>query len=355
MTGSGRADAEFAISILGAKARIEVPTATTLHFGQWLGWPDWLRDGTSLQGSGPLPRTVTLADDVIIIGNIIDNTDSFALIERMLTAPRPVMGTTGVLSLLHAPDLGSALRTVMRAMAAQNPIVAIALEESEGEFRISLSPPWAMGPLFQFSALVALALIYRAVEALSCADAAEIVLETDLFDADRTHPVLDGFQCQVRRTTGAERLIIPANWLTISNPDYDPMLWAVAQTKIASLENITGEPADVARVRAAIADMLSREHRVPRLKQISIELETSSRTILRLLARHDTGFHRLVEEERRAKAALLIADSAISLSETARLLGFTDMSSFGRSFRQWFGDTPGAIRKSWVNGASCSL
>lgn len=355
MAGAGRADAEFAISILGAKARVEVPTATTLHFGQWLGWPDWLRDGTSLACSGPLPRTVTLADDLIIIGNIIDNADSFALVERMLTVPRPVMGTTGVLTLLHAPDLGSALKTVVRAMAAQNPFVNICLEEMGGEVRISLSPPWAMGPLFQFSAMTGLALIYRAVEALSCADSADMTVETRLFDVEQARPVLAAFLCHVRYSPDVERLSLPAHWQSIPNPDYDPMLWAVAQTKIAALENIAGEPADVARIRAAISDMLSRDHRVPRLKQISIELDTSSRTVLRLLARHGTGFHRLVEEERRAKAALLIADSAISLAEAARLLGFTDMSSFGRSFRQWFGDTPGNVRKSWIGGASGPL
>lgn len=355
MAGAGRADAEFAISILGAKTQIEVPTATTLHFGQWLDWPDRLRDGTSLQGSGPLPRTVSLADDLIIIGNIIDNADSFALVERMLTAPRPVMGTTGVLSLLHAPDLGSALKTVVRAIAAQNPFVLIRLEEADGRIAISLSPPWAMGPLFQFSAMTGLALIYRAVEALSCANSAEMTVETRLVGVEQALPVLAAFQCNIRHSPNVERLSLPADWQTIPNPDYDPMLWAVAQTKIAALESTTGEPADVARIRAAIADMLSRDHRVPRLKQIAIELDTSTRTLLRLLARHGTGFHRLVEEERRAKAALLIADSAISLSETARLLGFTDMSSFGRSFRQWFGDTPGNVRKSWVGGPSTPL
>ena len=111
-----------------------------------------------------------------------------------------------------------------------------------------------------------------------------------------------------------------------------------------------GEPDDVGKVRTAIAEMLTRDHRAPRLKQISNALDMSSRTLVRLLARHGTSFHTLVEQERKAKARLLIADSAISLAEAARLLGFTDMSSFGRSFRQWFGDTPGNIRKAWHTG-----
>lgn len=349
--GTGREDAKIAISILGATTQLEVPTATTLHFGQWLGWPDWLRDGTTLEGSGPLPRTVTLADDLIIIGNIIDNADCFALVERMLTTPRPVMGTTGVLSLLHAPDLGTALRTVVRAMAAQNPFLIIQLEEGESHIGVSLSPPWPMGPLFQFAALTGLALIYRAVEALSCSDAAEMVLETRLAEMPQAQTMLAHFNCSVEPTGAAERLRFPAAWQAIANPDYDPQLWAVAQTKIAALEAMTGESEDVARVRAAIAQMLGQEHRVPRLKQISMALSLSSRTLVRLLAKHGTSFHALVEQERRGKALLLIGDCSISLAETARLLGFTDMSSFGRSFRQWFGETPGSLRKSWQSNS----
>lgn len=338
--------------MLGARARLQVPTATTLHFGQWLGWPDWLRNGTSLVGEGPLPQTLSFADDLIIIGNIIDNCDPLALVAKMLSAPRPVMGTAGTLSLLHAPNLGLALRTVVKAIAMQNPFVLMTLEESEYRIGISLSPPWPMGPLFEFTALTALALVYRSVEALSFADPAEMLLETRLCDDPATQPVLPGFACRKVRSEGPERLSFPSQWQSITNPDHDPWLWALAQSKIEALQNLAREPDEVTRVRDAIARMLASDNRAPRLKQISNALELSSRTLVRLLARHGTSFHALVEQERKAKARLLIADSAISLAEAARVLGFTDMSSFGRSFRQWFGDTPGNVRKAWQTGVA---
>jgi len=44
----------------------------------------------------------------------------------------------------------------------------------------------------------------------------------------------------------------------------------------------------------------------------------------------------------------VIADQSISLAEAARALGFSDMSSFGRSVRNWFGETPGNLRKTWA-------
>ncbi len=334
--------------MLGAKAQRNVPTATTLHLGQWLDWPEWLRDGTALSGSGPLPSTVSLADDLIIIGNIIDNADYFALVERMLTSPRPVMGTTGALSLLHAPDMGLALAALVRAMAAQNPFVLIQLEERDNMVEIAFIPPWPMGPLFRFSASAGAALIYRAIESLHCNELAAMVLETQLFDLPEAQHMLAGFQCQLAPSTGTERLRFPREWKNTPNLHHDAMLWAVAQTKLAALVSETGESDDVAAVRAFIVHMLVCERRVPRLKQAAAYLNQSSRTIVRLLARHDTSFHALVEEERKARAMLVIADQSVSLAEAAQSLGFSDMSSFGRSFRNWFGDTPGNLRKAWA-------
>ena len=349
---TGRADAEFAISMLGTKAQKQVPTATALHFGQWLDWPEWLRDGTSLTDPGPLPAKVSMADDLIIIGNIIDNSDYFALVERMLTSPRPVIGTTGALSLLQAPDLGLALASLVRAMAAQNPFVLIHIEERGDVVDVAFLPPWPMGPLFRFMASAGLAVIYRAVESLHCNDLGAMVIETHLHDFPAAQPMLARYDCRVIPSTGGDCLRFPRAWLDTPNPHHDAMLWAVAQTKLSALENETGEPDDVAAVRAFIVQMLMCEHRVPRLKQAAAHLNQSGRTIVRQLARHDVSFHALVEQERKARAILLIADQSVSLAEAARLLGFSDMSSFGRSFRSWFGDTPGNLRKRWANHAA---
>lgn len=348
---SGRADAELAITMLGPKAHKLVPTATMLHFGQWLGWPEWLREGTSLVGEGPLPPMVSLADDLIMIGNIIDRADCLSLVERILSSPRPVMGTTGALSLLHAPDLGLALGSLVRAMAAQNPFLHLKYVAQDEEAIITILPPWPIGPLFRFSAIAGLALIYRAIESLHANDLAAMTLETQLHDAPEAQRLIACFRCQVAPATDAERLRFPSRWQSTANPHYEPMLWAVANNKLAALESETGEPEDVAMIRAFIVDMLLNEQRVPRLKQAAAHLGMSSRTIVRLLARHDTSFHGLVEQERKARALLVIADQSISLAEAARALGFSDMSSFGRSFRNWFGDTPGNLRKAWGSRA----
>ena len=112
--GLARADAEIAVAMMGARAATQVPTATLLHIGEWLGWPEWLRDGTSLAGeSGPLPAMLSRADDVRIMANIVDNADVFALVEAMLTRPRPALSLAGELAVLHGPHPGCFKETVL--------------------------------------------------------------------------------------------------------------------------------------------------------------------------------------------------------------------------------------------------
>ena len=98
-------------------------------------------------------------------------------------------------------------------------------------------------------------------------------------------------------------------------------------------------------IRVKVAQILSDKQRAPRLKQMAAETGVSPRTITRLLAAQGTSFHEIVEQERRFRAATLINDPSLSLETVATSLGFTDMSSFGRSFRSWFGQPPGRFRK----------
>ncbi|MFN3863202.1 MAG: helix-turn-helix domain-containing protein [Erythrobacter sp.] len=157
--------------------------------------------------------------------------------------------------------------------------------------------------------------------------------------------LLARFGCTIAPAKGINRVIFPRAWLAISNPHHDAKLWAMAGSRLGASIHDTDEPHEVAAVREFVVQMLDTERRVPRLKQAAMHLGLSTRTIARSLARHDTSYHRLVEEERKARALALIGDASLSLADVAETLGFNDMSSFGRSFRLWFGDTPGHQRK----------
>ena len=340
-----REDAQFAIAMMGARAATRIPTATLQHLGEWLGWPGWLCAGTSLAGrNGPLPAMLSRADDILIMANIVENADIFALVEAMLTRPRPALSLAGELAVMHGPNLGSSINMVARGLAARNLWVGVDTREHAGEFEIALRPAWPMGALFDSFALSALTLLQRSIVAYRGEQLAGMCIMTHQHDHPEARAALAAFRCRIEPAGEADALRFPRSWLDQANPHFDPLVWDVACAKLAALENevLATEAADP--LREFIVAQLDQMRRVPRLKQAAAHLGISTRTIVRSLARQETSFHKLVEEERKARALALLADTSLTLADVADALGFSDMSSFGRSFRNWFGDTPGNLR-----------
>jgi AraC-like DNA-binding protein len=344
---SAHVDAARVIELMGARAQTRIPTATLQHLGEWLGWPAWLRDGTSIaQESGPLPAMLTRADDIRIMANIVEKADFFALVEGMLTRPRPALSLAGELAVLHGPDLGAAVKAVARGLAARNLWVHVEIAEHGPDVEIAIRPVGPMGDLFRAFALSALTLIHRSVASYRGARLEGMRLATRWHSLPAAQGALAAFGCAVVPALRAEALRFPRAWLDQPNPYFDPLVWDVAQAKLAALENAVAGESAIDPLREYIAAQLGEAHRVPRLKQAAAHLGLSTRTIVRSLARQDTSFHKLVEEERKTRALALIADPALPLAEVALALGFSDTSSFGRSFRKWFDDTPGNLRNA---------
>ena len=53
-----------------------------------------------------------------------------------------------------------------------------------------------------------------------------------------------------------------------------------------------------------------------------------------------------LEGLRRELAARYLADTRLSVSETAARLGYADVAAFGHAFRRWYGQSPGRWQRS---------
>jgi len=60
----------------------------------------------------------------------------------------------------------------------------------------------------------------------------------------------------------------------------------------------------------------------------------------------NTSFRELLDEIRQELAKQYVTISDVSLSEVTFLLGFSELSSFSRAYKRWYGVTPSGIRKS---------
>ncbi len=98
------------------------------------------------------------------------------------------------------------------------------------------------------------------------------------------------------------------------------------------------------RVRQDVARALPDGH--PSIGLVAQQLSLSVRTLQRRLVEQGVVYRGLVDDVRRELALGYLADPALSLTELAFLLGYSELSAFDRAFRRWTGTSPGAFRAS---------
>jgi AraC-like DNA-binding protein len=79
-------------------------------------------------------------------------------------------------------------------------------------------------------------------------------------------------------------------------------------------------------------------------EDIAARLHMSKRTLQRRLEEDGLSYQELLDRVRAEKARALVGDENLELADVAFRLGFSDVSSFSRSFRRWTGVSPGRYR-----------
>ena len=79
--------------------------------------------------------------------------------------------------------------------------------------------------------------------------------------------------------------------------------------------------------------------------RVAEALHVSVRTLQRRLDSRGLTWQQVLDRSREELARHYLADRALTLSDIALLLGFSEQSAFTRAFRRWTGETPVQIRK----------
>ena len=337
-------DAYAAISALGPKSRIMIPPSVLVQFGEWLDWPAWFKNGTTLAPGPGLPERISVAEDLILIANVVDHGYDQELLSRLSGATKIAGSLLVAPALYHAPSLYDALMLAKRSTEANTPYMKLHFQIDDDQFTLVIDSEIKHGPLLEFAATAYLCTFQRFIGFFRPEFTSEVEFRTKA-QADRKAstflqdlPGTKQFDADIYSINGK------AEWLKARNGQTDPAFWNLALERVGQMERDCNRSDIVDRIRAIIRKTMETENRVPRLKQVAASERVSERTLVRTLAAQGTNFHKIVEEERRLIAAELIGKPSISLAEIAKSLGFTDMSSFGRSFKQWYGMTPGQAR-----------
>jgi AraC-like DNA-binding protein len=84
----------------------------------------------------------------------------------------------------------------------------------------------------------------------------------------------------------------------------------------------------------------------PRKEFVAEQMGMNVRTLHRKLADEETSYQLILDDLRAELARKYLQQSALSVEEIARRLGFTESRSFIRYFKGYTGTTPGEFRQS---------
>ena len=104
-----------------------------------------------------------------------------------------------------------------------------------------------------------------------------------------------------------------------------------------------------ASTSAAIKSLVRRElsYGMPSIQDLANRMHTSESSLRRRLKREDTSYQTLKDELRCEVAIDKLLNEEIKVADLAEYLGFTEPSSFVRSFKTWTGETPAAYRSRY--------
>ena len=337
-------DALDAIAGAGPLASVDIPGATVWRLCEWLDWPSWIRNGTSLTGEGPLPHKVTYADRLIITANLMEYGDIAYLLDRTFKGPQLPLSPVSTLMFRNAPTLGELLQEGLNVAPVGSPHHAFSYQRVGDKMVYEFHAVMPMGRLAALHEVFFAALVYAQVVDFVFDKIRNLKIELTLTDDHLSKLVCASFPCDVKFGQESNRLIFPSEWADLRNEDSDEALWLVAKERKEAVVR-SDASTTIARIRERITQIISESHRVPRQEEIAEELGVSIRTVVRIIAASGTTYQAILEEERRVLAAKLINDASLSLDAVAKSLGYSGLPSFNRAFRNWFGVTPGAMRK----------
>ena len=80
------------------------------------------------------------------------------------------------------------------------------------------------------------------------------------------------------------------------------------------------------------------------LERVARRLALGKRTLERRLAEREVRFNEIVRDCRRDMARHYLSHTPLAIAEIGLLLGYREINSFYRAFREWFGISPQAYR-----------
>ena len=251
------------------------------------------------------------------------------------------MGLLGYVVRFSA-TLRGALERVQRYGRVFTEAVRVELQERRREVVLAKAHP-ALGPGQELAESYRLAALLQVSRELTGVEIVPAEVTFTHTQPPRTTAYVRHFRCPLRFHSRVARIVY-------RKPDLDLPL-AGADEKLAGY---LSKYAD--HVLASLVHGETMRHKVrattwsllgdgpPSLVQVAGALRVPARTLQRRLAAEGTSLRKEIDELRRTMAIAVLRDPSIVIDDVAFLLGYSEASTFFRSFKRWTGTTPRRFR-----------
>ena len=248
-------------------------------------------------------------------------------------------------AVLHARDLGSALRRTLRGLA-------VILDDVAGELRVEGG-----------DASIRIANRVEGPAARRFADETYLVIVHGLMCwlAGRRIPLTLAEFAHPRPPHAQEYIVMYSQQLRFDAPftavhfDAAQLAAPVVQDEASLHKFLRRAPQSVflkyrnedswtARVRRRLRGSIGRAA-WPRLEDVARELDVAPTTLRRRLEAEGTSYQGIKDELRRDAAVHQLCETDLSIADIASGLGFQETSAFHRAFKRWNGVQPGEYRR----------
>lgn len=342
--------ARKAAEALGGIADLTTWLGALGPFGEWLGWPDWYFEGTEIDVHLGIPSTTSYRDGLIINANIIEHGKCAELIERTLASQRLVTGPDAALVVRNAPTLREACRSLVALLSITNPCVKLHRNVVRNKVKIRIVEQIDSGKILGFYSAIRIILFIRTMQRFLIDDFSEMRISLTLSKSEAGSSLESGLGAEIEFGANHNCISYPAHWEQKRNFDYEVGLWRLALSQIETLENRVTALDFPHKLQRYVATVMQNEKRVPRLKELAAQENLSVRSLNRSLADSGIKYQDIVDDVRQSAISKMMVNSSMTLSEMARDTGFSNSSSFARSFKTWFGESPSEYRYRLLGG-----
>jgi len=155
----------------------------------------------------------------------------------------------------------------------------------------------------------------------------------------------DFYQCPIEFNANESSIVIPKELLSMPLRQPNKSLLSTLEDQAENQISKLNELRRRFSIRITQSIRIQLKTGVSSKELIAAELNMTTRTLQRKLAKEDSSYQALLDQIRLQMASDMLLNTQLGIQDIAYNLGFSDGRSFHRSFKSWTNITPGVFRK----------